>query len=137
MIDSIEGKVCSFNNNLLGINRPIGPIEDPKERDWLVGALREEIDEYLDSVKDHDFIGQIDSMVDLIYFAIGGLVRMGLDEDAIHSIFSVVHEANSLKKAGVKAEREHTHNLDATKPKGWVSPEEKISEIIDCYKVIG
>ena len=55
--------------------------------DWM----REEIDEFLEA---KDVIGQADAMIDLIYFALGTMVEMGVMPD---ELFDIVHQANMTK----------------------------------------
>lgn len=122
-----------FNNKVIGINRPVGPIESDDEKQWLVNTIKEEMDEYCDAVDDHDFIGQIDAMIDLIYFAAGGLVRMGVPADVSKKMFEHVHNCNMQKHKGKKDSREKVIELDAFKPEGWVGPEEGIAAILSEY----
>lgn len=116
-----------FNKDLLGINRPTPQLLEQKESDWLIGALKEEIDEFETVEHLHE---KADALVDLIYFAVGGLTRMGIDHYKARRIFSVVHEANMQKVKGKKEGRAVQSELDASKPAGWIAPDEKIKNII-------
>ena len=113
--------------------REIGPIQDNEEVGYLIGCLREEIDEFEEAI-DQDFIGQVDALIDLIYFAAGGLTRMGIPSKLSKKIFAAVHDANMTKKNGIKAERSISHELDAVKPEGWIGPEERIIKLIESHK---
>jgi predicted HAD superfamily Cof-like phosphohydrolase len=113
--------------------REIGPIQDSEEVGYLIGCLREEIDEFEEAI-DQDFIGQVDALIDLIYFAAGGLTRMGIPNDISKKIFTAVHDANMTKKNGVKEQRTIPHTLDAVKPEGWIGPEERIIRILEAHK---
>lgn len=130
---SVFEMVEEFNKEIVGVpTRDIGPIQDKEEVGYLVGCLREEIEEFEEAI-DQDFIGQIDALVDLIYFAVGGLTRMGIPSMLSRRIFAAVHDANMTKKGGKKLERSIQHDLDAIKPEGWVSPEERIIKLIESH----
>jgi predicted HAD superfamily Cof-like phosphohydrolase len=61
---------------------------------------------------------QADALADIIYFAIGGFVELGLDAS---SVFSIVHEANMKRKGpGGMIYRNDVGKI--VKPPGWVSP---------------
>lgn len=131
---NIFESVEEFNKAVIGIDRNVGPIESADENTWLVGVLNEETDEYFDAVTDQDFIGQIDAMIDTIYFAAGALTRMGIPADAATKMFSHVHQCNMQKRAGAKEQRTKSIDLDATKPECWVGPEEGIAAILSTIK---
>lgn len=124
--------VEDFNVSLIGIDRIEPKPMDEEEKGFLVGCLREEIDE-LEEAYGQDFIAEIDSIIDLIYFAIGGLCRMGIPSSLQRDMFGVVHKANMLKVAG-KKRRDTEHDLDAVKPEDWVGPEEELASLLDKYK---
>ena len=131
---SIFSMVEEMNRKIVKVPvREVGPIEDSKEVGYLIGCLREEIDEFEEAI-DQDFIGQIDALIDLIYFAAGGLTRMGIPSALSEQIFAAVHDANMTKRNGVKTERSISHELDAVKPEGWVGPEERIIKLVESYK---
>lgn len=126
--------VEEFNHTLIGVPvRQPGTIENEEELGFLIGSLQEEVDEF-DQAAGQDFIAEIDSLIDLIYFAMGGLVRMGIPSEASEKIFIAVHEANMQKVKGRKDRPNGSCDLDAVKPEGWVSPEERIMEILEQYQ---
>jgi len=122
-------EVEEFNKTIIGIDRPLRYRIDSTEIDFFKGLLQEEIKEFSDAWTEEDFVGQVDALIDLIYFAAGGLVRLGVPSDKSEAIFAVVHSKNMSKKKGVK-DRETTGDTDAIKPEGWVAPEALISEIL-------
>lgn len=131
MTQSIFEAVSEFNQDVLGINRPNIATLEPTERRWLVKAIKEEIyDEFQEAAVENNIVGQVDALADTIYFAIGGFIRMGVPFDKIEPILMAVHKANMEKKKGCKAAREVQLESDATKPKGWVGPEEDIARIL-------
>lgn len=123
-------QVSEFNSLILGIkDRVLGPLSQ-SEAIHLQKALHEEANELMEGVDEHDFIKQIDSLIDSIYFALGGLYKMGLSTDQVINIFNAVHDANMTKKKGVVQKRFVDGSVDAIKPDGWVPPEERIAEIL-------
>jgi predicted HAD superfamily Cof-like phosphohydrolase len=102
------------------------------ESDHLIKAMTEEINEFEDATRDGDFIGAIDGLSDLIYFALGGLYKMGLTEEMALEIFTAIHMANMEKKKGVIARRA-TGAPDAIKPEDWTPPEARIASILDRH----
>jgi hypothetical protein len=125
--------VSKFNKEVIGIDRPCGTIEDGKEFNFLIGSMKEEIKELITAREESDFIGEIDAICDLVYFAVGGLARMGVSPEASNKIFEVIHDCNMQKSKGKKKEREVTHNLDAVKSSTWIGPESQIMDILDGY----
>lgn len=112
--------------------------EAPKEKgllskeefDFRWRAYIEELHELSIAHDSKDFIGCIDAVIDLMYFATGALVWMGLSSNEIDRCIAAVHCANMQKKLGVVERRGDGTVPDAIKPEGWVSPEEMIAEII-------
>lgn len=129
-MDSLFKLVEIFNTEIIGINRDELSELEEKENDWLIGVLQEEINEYLDAYHKKDFILQIDSIMDLIYFSMGALTRMGLTSEQSEKIFRAINNANMNKVRGVKKERSISHTLDAVKPKDWHNPEIEIIKIL-------
>ena len=121
--------VEQFNKEIIGINRPrIARLESSEER-WLINALYEEVHEFEEG---HSIVDQADALIDLIYFAAGGLTRMGFPAVASMVMFKAVHKANMRKCKGRKPTREH--ELDAVKPDNWVAPEGAIADVIKKYQ---
>lgn len=125
--------VEDFNKNIIGVNRELGPIQDETEYKWGINAIHEELSEWQQAREDGDFIGEIDAVMDIIYFSMGFLTRMGIPHEQSKSIFEAIHRANMEKKLGTK-NRVFTHSLDAIKPNNWVPPEERIANILDTIK---
>ena len=124
-------EVVYFNRELLGVVREKPKVLSGGEFDWLYGALTEELWEFDTAHGEQDLPGSVDSLLDLIYFAIGGLHRLGLSEAQISASFQAVHQANLTKRRGVKASRPQDGTVaDAVKPEGFTNPEEKIREIL-------
>lgn len=117
--------VEQFNKEIIGIDRPRIQRMDTAEEEWLSKALTEEIEEFKAA---SSIVHQVDALLDLIYFAAGGLTRLGFPAEASMVMFQAVHKANMAKKKGIKETR--GHELDAVKPEGWVAPEGSIADII-------
>jgi predicted HAD superfamily Cof-like phosphohydrolase len=78
--------------------------------------MTEEIGEFLaaDTVED-----QADALIDLIYFALGTFVEMGL---APEKLFEIVHAAN-MAKLGPEGKPIYNEQGKVSKPEGWQAPE--------------
>lgn len=122
--------VEQFNRDVVGIDRPDIRELDGDEYLWLDGALTEELFEFNVAWTDESIPKQVDALIDLMYFAMGGLTRMGLTAKQSAAIFRVVHNCNMQKHKGAKEERTTVSELDAVKPEGWDGPEEIIKLIL-------
>ena len=125
MINEEFAQVRDFHR---AFNSPVSqtPVLLPEERaKHRAGFMLEEIQEFIDS---KDIYDQADAMIDLIYFALGTLVEMGVKPKGI---FEVVHEANMAKlwEDGEAHYREGDGKV--IKPPGWEDPFPKIKQVID------
>lgn len=124
-------QVIDFNQQVLKIQPRIQrPLSFP-EFEITVKALKEETEEFITSSKEADYIGQIDALIDLQYFAMGALYKLGLTADQINRCCSAVHSANMEKKLGIKPSRGDGSAADAIKPEGWEAPEARIGAILE------
>lgn len=129
MNESIFKSIEDFNKDIIGIDRKPGPL--PKdELEWLNGAVGEEMGELAQAHENGDFVGQIDAVIDAMYFLGGALTRMGIDHAVSEEIFTAIHCANMLKHKG-KKDRDIQHENDAVKPITWVDPESRIIDILE------
>lgn len=130
----LESLVVEFNRDILDIQpRPFNQVTD---HEFLLTSvqLSEEIAEMEDARDEDNFVGVVDAVIDLIYFAYGALYKHGLSDDQINECFVAVHEANMAKVKGIKETRVVTdsdHPADAVKPDGWVAPEDRIAIILN------
>ena len=122
-------QICEFNKEVLGIERKELCPWPAHEFEFLMKALHEEIAEVRDAYHKEDIIGIVDGILDLCYFAVGGLYRAGVEPEKIRACFNVIHHANMQKKKGVNAKRD-TGAEDAVKPEDWVSPEQAMAIIL-------
>jgi len=124
---SVFKKVETFNREVIGIKQPKIEALDPETQIWLADCLHEEAQELQEAT---DIVDMIDACIDAIYFAAGGLTRMGFPAEISELLFDVVHRANMAKHRGVKEARETKIEADAVKPEDWVPPEGSIRKIL-------
>lgn len=123
-------KVEKFNKEVVLIGDRMMALPNKAEHNWLINVINEEKLELNVAHINQDYIGYIDALIDNIYFCLGGLVRIGLNEELVEKIFEAVHQCNMKKVRGKKA-RVIENDADAIKPEDWVSPEDKIIEILE------
>ncbi len=87
--------------------------------------MNEEVAEFL--IAD-DIYDQADAMIDLLYFALGTLVEMGLEPD---ELFSIVQEANMTKLWPDGKPHYNPKDGKVIKPEGWEDPAPKLRACID------
>ena len=121
--------VQQFNRELLGVQQTGVRLLTDKERDYTHHCLVEEADEMRDAGMAQSVPKQVDAFVDSIYFALGGLYRMGLSPEQVLQCCMAVHEANMTKKKGVN-ERRDMGVEDVIKPATFVPPEEAIARLL-------
>ena len=85
-----------------------------KER---VECLQEELDEFKNACAEQNFEEQADALIDLVYFAKGTAVMMGLPWE---DLWNDVQRANMSKVRGVG---KRGHAVDMVKPEGWKKPD--------------
>ncbi|MDR2052546.1 MAG: HAD family hydrolase [Treponema sp.] len=86
--------------------------------------MQEELDEFYAAKNIYE---QADAMIDLIYFALGTLVEMGVEPD---EIFEIVHHAN-MSKLWPDGTPRYKDDGKTLKPPGWQDPEPLLRESID------
>jgi predicted HAD superfamily Cof-like phosphohydrolase len=91
-----------------------------KRYNWMI----EELEEFHRAGSIHD---QADAMVDLIYFALGTLVEMGVRPGRL---FDIVHEAN-MKKLWPDGKVHYAQDGKVMKPPTWTPPEPQLMVEID------
>jgi predicted HAD superfamily Cof-like phosphohydrolase len=134
-MSSIFSAIYDFNEQIVKVplDVELNPLTK-EQREWLIKALEEEIDEFrdteLDGIPLQDvIIGRVDALLDSIYFAVGGLKKMGLTRDQAVACMMAVHGANMNKKRGSHAKRGDFAE-DAVKSQDWVPPEAAIRKIL-------
>lgn len=71
-----------------------------------------------------DIYEQADAIIDLLYYALGALVEMGVAPD---ELFLLIHECNMKKLSNVICDEDGK----ILKPSGWCHPDRRIKAIID------
>lgn len=96
------------------------PERAKKRYAWML----EEINEFLEA---DEIVEQADAMIDVMYFALGTLVEMGIEPDRL---FEIVHEANMTKLW--PDGKPHFNEMGKTiKPSTWEDPHPKLEEEIN------
>lgn len=83
--------------------------------------MREELEEFYEAKNIYE---QADSIMDLLYYALGTLVELGIEPD---ELFVMLHECNLKKLDKISCDE----NGKILKPEGWKHPDKEIKEIID------
>lgn len=81
--------------------------------------MQEELNEFMDASVARDINGMADALIDLVYFAKGTAVKMGLPWRAL---WDDVQRANMAKVPGI-TRRGPMFRHDVEKPEGWVGPQ--------------
>ena len=115
-------------HEVFGHRSPPAPTPLPQDRIiHRAGFMAEELAEFLKASPD-DLVAQSDALIDLIYFALGTFVEMGVDPS---SLFDAVHQAN-MDKLWDGEPKYNPENGKTLKPPGWVGPEEHLKALIDA-----
>lgn len=85
--------------------------------------MREEIEEFLEA---QDVSDQADAMIDLIYFALGTMVEMGVKPQ---ELFEIVHRAN-MDKLFPDGKPHYNAYSKVIKPDTWRDPKPLLDEAI-------
>jgi predicted HAD superfamily Cof-like phosphohydrolase len=95
--------------------KPTDMEED--RRDQRITYMNEELDEFFDAETSVD---QADAMIDLIYFALGTLVELGVNPEPL---FDIVHNANMSKVWPDGTVKYDPDTAKVLKPPTFVRPE--------------
>lgn len=95
-----------------------------ESREIRASFMQEEVQEFIDA---ETAVDQADALADLIYFALGTFVAMGIDPE---NIFEAVHDANMRKLWPDGKPRWRESDGKVMKPEGWTGPEREIEMII-------
>ena len=95
-----------------------------KRYNWML----EEINEFIEA---EEIVEQADAMIDVIYFALGTLVEMGIKPD---NLFKIVQDAN-MAKLWPDGKPHYNKDGKTIKPSTWEDPHDKLrAEIERQYK---
>ena len=113
--------VYDFNREILEIPWRKDPgVLNVDDRLFAWNSLTEEVNELWDA---DTYSEQVDALIDVMYFAMGNLYKMGVTEEQAQAFFNNVHEANMKK---VKGMTDRGYKDDAIKPEGWEAPHHNI-----------
>lgn len=114
-------KVAEFNREVVALPIPETPqVLGEQRRTWANAALQEELKEFNDAADAGDVLEAADALIDLVYFALGRLVEMGVPATAV---MDEVQRANMDKERGELSKRPGSMGHDAIKPSGWQAPD--------------
>lgn len=99
-------------------------MERAKKRyNWML----EELNEFLEAAEREDIVEEADAMIDLIYFALGTLVEMGIRPD---ELFEIVQYAN-MSKLWEDGKPHYAEDGKTIKPATWADPHDKLKAAIE------
>jgi len=114
-------QVYAFNSEIRKETQPTKPQQMTIQQHHARAIfLSEECLEFAEATTPE---GELDALIDIIYFAIGGMYEMGLSEKQVQEAFSKVHMANMKKVAGAKLRAAGIEVTDAAKPDNWLEPD--------------
>lgn len=116
-------KVREFQRRFGHPYRDTPQLMEPERAKARYQWMLEEIDEFLEA---EDLVEQADAMIDVMYFALGTLVEMGVKPDAL---FDIVHQAN-MSKLWPDGKPHYAPDGKTMKPAGWEDPHAKLEEAI-------
>lgn len=117
MLDKVE----QFNVEVCALPIPAEPsIMDPQRLEWANTAMQEELTEFNGACEAGDVLEAADALIDLVYFALGRLIEMGVPATAV---MDEVQRANMGKRRGELSKRPSSKGHDAVKPEGWTPPD--------------
>lgn len=113
----------AFNHPTKDVPVLLSPERVKARADWM----QEEVIEFVEAT---DISGQADAMVDLMYFALGTLVEMGVQPEVL---FDIVHEAN-MSKLWEDGKPRYREDGKVIKPATWVDPHPRLLEALEAMK---
>lgn len=107
-------------------NDGIPAMLDNQRTQKRISWMREEVDEFEEATTLND---QADAMIDLIYFALGTLVEMGVPPQ---DLFNIVHDAN-MAKLFPDGKPHYNAQMKVIKPATWADPFDKMQAWLEDY----
>lgn len=117
MIDKELEDVRAFQQKFDILNNDAPTMLTRRKLVERIECMQEELDEFKKAVEAQDFPEQADALIDLVYFAKGTAVMMGLPWV---KLWDDVQRANLSKERGVG---KRGHAVDMVKPEGWKKPD--------------
>ena len=84
-------------------------------------CLREEVEEFATAIETQDLPEQVDALIDLIYYAKGTALMLGVG-GLWTRLWTEVQRANMTKEPGIT---KRGHRFDCVMPAGWRAPDLK------------
>ncbi len=109
-----------FNHPVADAPKMMDAARARKRYNWML----EEINEFLEA---DEIVEQADAMIDVMYFALGTLVEMGIKPD---ELFKIVQEAN-MSKLWEDGKPHYSPEGKTIKPATWQDPHEKLKACIE------
>lgn len=98
------------------------------EFEFRTKAIGEELDEFIFAHNIGSMVGCADALADLIWFAMGTAVMMGIPLEAV---WACVKKANMTKELANEPTRsKRGYAKDVIKPEDWIGPEIEIAAIL-------
>lgn len=127
MLSDAQGAVLEFHK-AFGLDAPDRPTTlDQAQVNHRIKWMQEELREFAEA---ETLTQQADAIADLIYFALGAFVEMGVDGSRV---FEVVHEAN-MKKLNHENRASLNDEGKVIKPPFWASPNDNIEQLLLRYE---
>ncbi len=117
--DAVREFHIRFNHPCSDVPKELDLSRSRKRYKWMM----EELDEFLNA---EDMIEQADAMIDLMYFALGTLVEMGIKPD---ELFKIVHIAN-MNKLWEDGKPHYAKDGKTIKPADWEDPRMRLEQAI-------
>lgn len=103
-------------------------VLDAHASEFRIRFLKEEVEEYEAAVEQGDIVKQFDSLLDLMYVALGTLLWHGFPTERG---FDLVHAANMSKVRVDHADNSTRGSaFDVVKPAGWVAPDDALEALL-------
>lgn len=115
-MDKEQEDVRAFHKKFDILNNDQPTMLTRRKLQERIECMQEELDEFKSAVLTQDFPEQADALIDLVYFAKGTAVMMGLPWE---ELWNDVQRANMEKVRGVG---KRGHSVDMVKPEGWTPP---------------
>lgn len=99
---------------------------DPKQVEFCLKLIREEMGELEQAVKDSNYVEMVDALADILYVVYGAGCRIGMDMD---KAFALVHENNMSKLCSTEDEAIKTvqYYLDNKATLGYDTPSYRLA----------
>ncbi len=118
------GDVKEFHQ---AFGHPVAQVQDKLGAERVAARaewMQEEVREFMAA---QTMLDQADAIIDLLYFAFGTLVEMGVS--CPYTLFKAVHEAN-MAKLWPDGKPHYRDDGKVRKPEGWEGPEPVLQKIL-------